>query len=108
MTAATELVSRFITLIIDPAILLVFTAGFLLFLWGLVVFMSGVGDDTRGNTYQEGRQHMLWGLVGMFIMVSVYGILALIDNTFSLHSTNPDTSRMENILPAANFFGGGQ
>lgn len=37
----------------------------------------------QGNTEkaQEGRQHMLWGIIGMFIMVSVFGIMRILINT---------------------------
>ena len=85
-----------------PAILLVFTAGFFLFVWGLVEFIFKLD---AGGEHQEGKDHMLWGIVGMLIMVSVYGILNLLDSTFNLQSTRPDMSRLQNIAPTANFFG---
>ena len=85
MNAATQLISKFVKLIIDPTILLVFSAGFMWFLWGLMMFIFKL--DTGGD-HKEGKDHMLWGLVGMLVMVSVYGIIALLDNTFSLHTFN--------------------
>ena len=111
MDYATKLVDRFVTLIIDPTILLVFTAGFLLFLWGLVVFIAGLADDARGNAYQSGKQHMLWGLIGMFVMVGVFGIIAILNNTFKLgvspdaRTYEPDMSRLQNINSAYNVVG---
>lgn len=108
MDAATKLIDRFITLIINPTILLIFTAGFLLFLWGLVVFIFNLGE---GGENSEGKQHMLWGLVGMLVMVSVFGIIALLNNTFHLgvgsdaRTYNPDMNRLQNINSAYNFVG---
>jgi len=99
----TELVERFVTILIKPTILLVFTAGFFLFVWGLVVFLF---ELDKGGDHEEGKSHMLWGVIGMLIMVSVYGILNLLDNTFNLNSTNPDVTAIEKVLPKASFFGG--
>ncbi len=100
MQAVGNLMDKFVTLIIDPAILIVFAAGFFLFIWGLVEFLIAIN---QGGDTKEGKQHMIWGIVGMLIMVSVYGIIALLDNTFGLDIANPDVSRMNNVAPG-NFF----
>lgn len=81
MEAASQLLNKFVTYIIDPAILLIFAAGFLYFIWGLVQFIN---DLDEGAHREEGIEHMKWGIVGMVIMVSVWGIIALLDNTFKL------------------------
>ncbi|MCR4280854.1 MAG: hypothetical protein NUV88_00770 [Candidatus Kaiserbacteria bacterium] len=100
MNAAGQLVSNFVTYIINPAILLIFSAGFFLFLWGLVTFIFKLDE---GGDHKEGKEHMLWGIIGMFIMVSVGGIMAILNNTFSLQATNPDVNRIQQVLPIANF-----
>ena len=102
MQATSNLIERFVTYIINPAILLVFAAGFLMFMWGLVVFMANVENESKRK---EGKSHMLWGIVGMFIMVSVYGIVALLDNTFQLGALQGtvDINRINNVSLPANF-----
>lgn len=102
MQAANSLVGRFVDYIIDPAILIIFSAGFFLFLWGLVVFLWNI-DEGAENT--AGKQHMIWGIVGMLVMVSVYGIISIIDNTLELDIANPDVSRIQNVQPGGSFFG---
>ncbi|OGG60342.1 hypothetical protein A2765_06325 [Candidatus Kaiserbacteria bacterium RIFCSPHIGHO2_01_FULL_56_24] len=94
MGAGEELLQRIITYIIDPAVRVVFTAGLFLFLWGLVEFLWGLKE---GKDQTDGKNHMIWGMVGMLIMVSVYGIIALIVNTFEINITNPDVSRVNNV-----------
>ena len=91
-----QLLENFVTVIINPAILVVFTAGFFLFVWGLVQFLMNLN---KGSENEEGKQHMLWGIVGMFIMASVYGIVTLLDNTFGLGAfqATPDMSRWQDI-----------
>jgi len=101
MNAATELLSKFITYIINPTLYLIFAAGFFLFLWGLVVFILNLN---KGGDQADGKRHMLWGLVGMLVMISVGGILALIVNTFNLKLDKPDMSR----IPSVSFFGSGR
>ncbi|MEK9153911.1 MAG: hypothetical protein AAB798_00400 [Patescibacteria group bacterium] len=102
-----QLLINFRDFIINPAILLIFTAGFFLFVWGLVQFLLNLD---QGGENEDGKKHILWGIVGMFIMASVYGILALLDNTFDLgaFSGTPDMSRYENINLPQNLFGGSQ
>lgn len=91
-----QLLENFTTYIINPAILVVFTAGFFLFVYGLVQFML---DLDKGANREQHIQHMIWGVVGMFVMASVYGILTLLDNTFDLDafSAQPDMSRWQEI-----------
>lgn len=94
--SGSQILSNFVEYIINPAILVIFAAGFFLFVWGLVQFLLNLGE---GSDNSEGKQHMLWGIVGMFIMASVYGIIALLDATFGLgaFSPNPDLSRWQDI-----------
>ena len=99
MEKACELLERFDQYIITPAIFLIFTFGFFLFVWGLVQFIWNLDE---GASHQEGIRHMTWGIVGMFVMVSVWGIIQLLSATFSLGiggpscgSYNPDTSRIK-------------
>jgi hypothetical protein len=60
-----------------------FTIALIVFIWGLVEFISKAGSEEGRET---GRRNMLWGIAGMFIMVSVYGIITLILNSFGLSS----------------------
>jgi hypothetical protein len=64
--------------IINPVIYLLFALALLYFLWGVFRMVAGAASDTAR---EEGRQHVLWGVIGMFIMVAVYGILHAICNT---------------------------
>ena len=94
MNAASNLMGKFVSYIIDPAILVVFAAGFFLFMFGLVQFLYKLNE---GGDTKEGTQHMIWGIVGMLIMISVYGLIALIDNSFGLDLRNPDVTRANNV-----------
>lgn len=68
------LVNNLITVIINPLIYLFFAVGLLVFFWGVIEFLLAlnVGGESSKET---GKQHMLWGLIGMFIIVSSYAII---------------------------------
>ena len=50
----------------------------LVFLYGLMKYMfKGQGSDTARS---EGRKLMLWGLIGLFVMTSVWSLVGLLSN----------------------------
>lgn len=64
--------------IINPLIAFLFAIATLYFLWGVYKFIRDADSDTARVT---GQQAILYGLVGMFIMVGVYGIMWFLCNT---------------------------
>ena len=64
--------------IINPLILLAFAIAMLVFLWGVFEYIKGAGDVKSRET---GRSHILWGVIGIAIMFSVFGIIRMISNT---------------------------
>ncbi|MES3005288.1 MAG: hypothetical protein V4690_04290 [Patescibacteria group bacterium] len=70
-------------LILNPLILLVFALAFLYFIYGIVMFLKTDPGD-KGQTRIEARNSILWGIVGMVIMFSVYGIIRFILATFGI------------------------
>jgi|GEM_PF-534472 len=101
LPAGQTILQRFIQLILDPAVKVIFTAGLFLFFWGIIEFLWELKDGKAG---EAGKQHMLWGMVGMLIMVSFGAIIQLIMNTFGIDvGTATDVSRLNNA--SGGFFG---
>ena len=73
-----SIVGRIMSAIVIPILEGLFLFTFLMFVWG-VVSLIRKGDEPEER--QKGQQHILWGAVGMFIMISAYGIVRLIANT---------------------------
>ena len=67
--------------IINPIILLLAAAAFVVFLWGVFEFVAHAGDETKRK---EGRQAIFWGLIGLVIIFGAYGIINVALNTFNL------------------------
>ncbi len=106
MDAATTLLGKLVTYVVNPAILLVFAAGFAVFMYGLLEFMWNLNS---GEASSKGKAHMVYGLIGMLIMISVYGIIKLIDETFGFGALSPgggastDVRRADGIGPPPDF-----
>ena len=67
--------------IVYPLITLMMTIALVVFLWGSFQFITNAGNPGKR---EEGRKHILWGIVGMLIMVSAYAILTIAAGTFGL------------------------
>ena len=66
--------------IVNPLIFLLIGVAVVFFLFGLVEFIVSA-DSTDGR--DNGRRHLLWGIVGLFVIFSVYGIISVIQNTLT-------------------------
>ena len=64
--------------ILNPLIVLAFAVAMVVFLWGVFQYIRGAGDP---GARKIGRDHILWSVVGMAIMFTVFGIMTVISNT---------------------------
>ncbi len=62
--------------ILNPLIGLLFAAALAVFIWGIIEFLQK--RDSNAEDANDGKQHLIWGLVGMFIMISAFAIMNLI------------------------------
>jgi len=67
--------------IINPLLALIFGAGLLVFTWGLAQYLYAL--NVKGEQDQDAKKHMLWGIVGMFIMAAAFTIIRIIANTIN-------------------------
>ncbi len=86
MQSAHALAGCLADVIINPLLALLFAAALLIFIFGVVEFMAGLSSDT-GEKKEAGKQHMLWGIIGMFIMIAAYSILTIVANTLGPEAT---------------------
>lgn len=77
---------------------LLFALALLLFLWGVFsYFILGKTDETKR---EDGKQYMLWAVIGFVIMVSIFGVVNLIAGGLGFS----DDEEIENIpnVPTSN------
>jgi NADH:ubiquinone oxidoreductase subunit 2 (subunit N) len=83
--AAVSNLSDFGTLIINTInnilVPVLFAIAFIVFLWGAFqAFIVGSQNDTAK---EKGKSLMLWGLIGFFVMVSIWGLVNILVGTIS-------------------------
>lgn len=66
--------------IINPLIAFMVAIGLVVFIYGVVEMIQGADSEEKRS---EGRQHMIWGVIGLFVMVAVIGILNVVIDTIS-------------------------
>lgn len=101
MVAGQVLLQRIVDYLIYPTIIVIFTLGIFLFIYGIIEFLWKLRS---GTVSPEGKQHMLWGILGIVIMVSVNAIVYMVMNTFGIDFANPDVNRINNITEGVQFF----
>jgi uncharacterized membrane protein YidH (DUF202 family) len=85
MDKAAQIIRNVNREILNPLIALLFAAALAVFLWGLVEFIRSAESDQART---KGQQHMLWGIIGIAIMVAARAIIFVIVNTFGLPEPN--------------------
>ena len=53
----------------------------LVFLWGIITYITAAGDEEK---LKSARTFIIWGLVGLFVMVAVWGLVQVLLNTFGV------------------------
>lgn len=78
---ATDIVAVIAKLISDATPVVVGLA-VLFFLYGLALYILASGDEAKRN---EGRHIMIWGIIALFAMVSVWGLVKILQNTLNIN-----------------------
>ncbi len=78
---------------ISPIITLIISGAVVVFLWGVFKFIKSEGKEK-----EAGRDMMVWGIVGIFVMVSLWGLVNILRGTFNLNDTKVEiTNTLPNI-----------
>lgn len=51
------------------------------FFWGLATFIFAAGDETAK---EKGRRLMIWGVIALFVMVSVWGLVRFVGDAIGI------------------------
>ncbi len=56
------------------------------FIWALIKYVGSAGDD---DSKKEARGQMLYGIIIIAVMLGVWGLAAILLNTFGINQTGP-------------------
>lgn len=65
-------VARLVILLVGVAVLI--------FMWGVIKFVAAAGDEEKRK---EGKTFMLWGIIGIFVLVSVWALVRVLTGAIS-------------------------
>ena len=87
--------------LLRQVIVIIFGLAMIYFFWGTSQFILNSGDAKKR---EEGKQKMLWGIIALFVMFSIFGILRFISVTtgISIGEGTGGVNQYETCVPEAN------
>ncbi len=79
MISIVEFLKKVDNVILNPLLKVLFAVAFLYFIYAVIKLINADGSDKT-----EARDAVMWSVVGIFIMISVYGIINVVIRTFDI------------------------
>ncbi len=93
--AATSLILKINGAIVNPLIILMFAFALVAFLWGVRGYITNADDH---EARQKGSEHMMWGIIGMSLMVMAFSIEKIVINTFGFGNDSVTNQAIQQVL----------
>ncbi len=79
-----ELINGFlINGLLKPIVPVIVSLAVVAFLYGVFKYIFASGGEEK----EKGRDFMIWGIVGLFVMVSIWGFVSILSDTLNLDNT---------------------
>jgi hypothetical protein len=73
---------NYVTCIIANSIVpVLFMLALAMFIWGVIQYVINTGEEKKKA---EGKQFIIWGIIALAVMVSVWGLVGIVTNTFGI------------------------
>jgi hypothetical protein len=86
-TKTNSLLGSFLN-ILDSALPILFSLALLLFFWGVAGYIW-----SEGNAKEDSKKIMFWGIIALFVMTAVWGLVAVIQQSL-LGNNNPQNMKI--------------
>ena len=73
--------------IINGVIPVLIALGVLYFVWGVVSYVIGGDEEAK----KKGREKIIYGIIGLAVIVGVWGLVKILTNTFQVNNTSQIT-----------------
>jgi uncharacterized membrane protein YidH (DUF202 family) len=78
--------------LISQALPIIIALAVLVLMYGILKFIMSAGEEEKR---EEGKKYMLWGIIGLAVMVSIWGLVNIL--TTSANLTTPGTIAVPTI-----------
>ena len=73
-----ELVLSVSFYVFNPIFSILFGIAFIVFIWGVIEYFL---EHDSEEAHTKGKHHMMWGIIGMFIMFAAFALVRVITNS---------------------------
>jgi len=84
-----DILNNIIIYIVNPLIYLIIGLAVIYFLWGVFNF---VRNADNADKRPDGARHILWGIIGLGIIFSVFTLVKVIQNTIGTGTSTSNPS----------------
>ena len=67
--------------ILGIIVVIVFSLALVVFAWGVIKYITAAGD---ANKLKEARPFLFWGIVGLFVLATTWGLIVFIAGELSI------------------------
>ena len=79
-----DLVETMIDNVLTPLVALILAGAVVYFLWGVAKYINKAGKEEDRET---GKKMMFYGIIALFVMVGVWGLVTILTTTFGITET---------------------
>lgn len=73
--------------LLNAVIPLIIGLAFVVFLWGVYKYIVAPGPEEKS----KGKDTIIYGIIGLFVMLSAWGIVNILTQTFDLETATPSS-----------------
>jgi hypothetical protein len=98
-----DLLCYITSIINDSLIPLIFAIATIMFIWGIIKYFVLGGDQEEKR--EQGKQFMIWGIIAFAVMLSIWGLVSILTNTFNIRINGLPQVRPPGSNPSAPYQG---
>ncbi len=79
--------------LLDKLVVVLISLAIVWFIWNVIRYVMSNELEKK----DAAKQQMIWGIIGLAVIVSIWGLVALLQNIFGVNTQNAGT--VNNLLP---------
>lgn len=85
----------YITGLLNSLVILLVSLSVVWFIWNVIKYAMSSEEDGK----EKAKSQMIWGIIAITVTVSIWGIVAILRNTFGLNTNIGVPSSIDNMIP---------
>ncbi len=82
--------------VLNKLIIIAYAVAFLGLVWGVAIYIFKAGDE---DAHEQGRRIMIGGVIGLFVITALWGIVAFVTTSVGIDATKTGTVPKITIQP---------